>query len=306
VAAVGGPSLPPMKLQRLQDVRVSSADAVFRQSSLLFGLFLGLLIAIMAGASIAAAMARDSSTRWLFGFVAAGFSLFGLLIFSLFRKTLGPANWLMRITPAGDVTVKFRSYANAHFPADDLVAFTLSPREIRWIRASSDRTNVATGRGIRQEHRRYLDLAVDNAIAGQIDEQLKQERRREAPQTGRFIKSRTKVHDYPVSVADGHVIRIEWRGPSTWIRPGLQDAIDLLSAHVPIESRVDEGIRDLSSATPDDARDKILALARSGDELGAIKLARKVYGSSLTEARGMVHELMNEPAGGSQTRVGRT
>jgi hypothetical protein len=285
-----------MKLLRLEDVRVSSTDAIFRQSPWHTGTLSFLLFAIAAGLGVAAAMSDDATGRWLFGVMAAGLILFGWFVFSLFRKTLGPANWLVRVTPGGDVVVKFRSYANAHFSADDVVAFTLARREIRWVRASTDRTlkphDRSNGNGVRQERRRYLDVAVDEAIAAQVDEQLMLERGRHGPETGRFIKGRTKLLDYPVSVADGHVIRIEWRGPSTWISPRLRKAVELLDRHVSVESPVDEGVRDLSSATRDDAREKIRALAESGDTIAAIALARNVYGGSVAEAKAMVDGLL--------------
>jgi hypothetical protein len=201
MSAAGLPSSAEMKLLRLQDVRVSSADAVFRQSPLHTGTLMSVLFGAAAGLCVLAAISHDTSGRWLFGVIAAGLALFGLFVFSLFRKTLGPANWLVRIAPGGDVTVKFRSYANAHFSAEDVVAFTLSPREIRWARASTDRTlkpkDRSDGSSMRQERRRYLDLAVDEAIALQVDEQLRLERGREGPETGRFIKGRSKLLDYP-------------------------------------------------------------------------------------------------------------
>ena len=282
-----------MKLLRSEDVRVSSADVVFRQSPWHMGLFSVLLFAFAAGTCVMAVVNDDAVGRWMFGFGTAVLGLMGLFVFGLFRKTLGPANWLVRVTPGGEVAVKFRSYANAHFSADDRVVFTLAPAEIRWVRDSSDRTTRSDGQGgVRQDRRRYLDLAVDEAIATQVDEQLKLERARQGPETGRFIKGRSKLLHYPVSVADGHVIRIEWRGPSTWTSPGLQKALALLGRHVFVQSSVDEGVRDMSSAaaaaTPAAARQKILALANAGDEIGAIELARKVYGGSIADARAMV------------------
>jgi hypothetical protein len=294
-----------MKLLRLEDVRVSSADAVFRQSPWHTGIFSALLFAVAAGACVLAVVSDDAVGRWMFGFGTAFLGLLGLFVFSLFRKTLGPANWLVRVAPGGDMTVKFRSYANAHFPAEDRVAFTLAPREIRWVRLSTDRTIRSADRGVRQDRRRYLDVAVDESIAAQIDEQLKLERGRQGPETGRFVKGRSKLLDYPVSVADRYVIRIEWRGPSTWITPRLPKAVDLLARHAPVEPSVDEGVRDLSSATPEDASEKIRALAESGDEIGAIELARKVYGGSIADARETVKRLSGGPDGSSPVDTGK-
>jgi hypothetical protein len=292
-----------MKLQRFEDVRVSAADVVFRQSPRHTGILVAILFAAAAGACCLAVLSGDIVGRIVGWFAAAGLGLLGLFVFGLFRKTLGAANWLVRMTPGGEVTVKFRSYANAHFPAEDVVAFTLAPGEIRWVRAATDRTlkrmSRAGGGGssVQKDRRRYLDLAVDESIAKQIDQQLTLERGRHGPSTGRIIKSQSKVLDYPVSVADGNVIRIEFRGPSTWISPRLPNAVELLERHVSVKPAVDEGVRDLTSAKPEDASEKIRALAASGDEIRAIELARQVYGGSLAEARDRVKKLIEEPNG---------
>jgi hypothetical protein len=289
-----------MRLQRLADVRVSSGDTIFRQSSLRLGTMLIVLVAAAIGVGVMASRDDDLVGRWIFGFAAMFLVLFAGFVFGLFRKTLMPANWLVRVAPGGDVTVKFRSYANAHFSDEDVAAFTLAPQEIRWARASSDRTITANrsadGGGVRQDRRRYLDLAVDDATAAQVDEQLRLERGRLGPVTGRFVKGTSKLLDYPVSVIDGGVIRIEWRGPSTWITPKLSRAIALLSGFVNVATSANHAVRDLSSATPEDAEAKIFALAESGDEIAAMQLSQTVYGGSLADARERVQRLTSDRA----------
>jgi len=241
-----------------------------------------------------AALNTRTAARWFLWPMGAIVLLFAFLFFTLFKKTRGPANWLLRLTPAGQVTVKFRSYANAHFPPEDIVAFTLEPREIRWARPSGQQIITLTDEGTQSTHRRHLELAVDEAIARQIDEYIRLERSRQAPETGRLVKSRSKMIDYPVSVVDGQIIRITWRGESACVTPKLQRALDLLAKHVKVEPSPPQSVHDFTSATRDDAEDKILDLAEAGNQLAAIRLARKVYKCSLTEAKQLVDGLTDK------------
>src|SRR5690349_11088280 len=102
-----------MKLQRLQDVRISATDTVFRESSLNKALPVAVFLAAAIGLSIGAGVSHETAGHWVQGVMAAFMFLFAWIFFSLFRKTLGPANWVVRLASTGDVAVKYRSYANA-------------------------------------------------------------------------------------------------------------------------------------------------------------------------------------------------
>jgi len=54
--------------------------------------------------------------------------------------------------------------------------------------------------------------------------------------------------------------------------------------------------------TPGQERGKIIELAQSGDEIGAVKLAQQVYGYALTEAHDFVEKLMGENSTDDLTR----
>lgn len=226
--------------------------------------------------------------RWLALLVAAGLSLFVLVSAFTLRASLRPANWLVRLDDRW-MFIKFHSYLNHHLPEDDPVVLALERGEIGWIRKTSEkRVSPGLDRTRRSSRWRYLDLGVSTATT-ELEDGLSQERRREAPMVGR---SRTKAEHYPVRVPEPGVIRVEWTGPRTHIRPSLDRTIAVLRRHFPVlpELRLDDRpVRDLDAA---EVEARIRERVESGEILAAVELARLSYGMSTTQAREHVDGLL--------------
>ena len=113
---------------------------------------------------------------------------------------------------------------------------------------------------------------------------MQAEQNAESP--GRF---KTTVRDYPVEVLPGGIVQLRWSS----ISPSPGKAIQFLSRHVKIaaagSTKVD--LTHQSQRRPEEQDAKILQLAKSGDKIGAVKLTRQIYGSSLSEAVAFVEKL---------------
>src|SRR5262245_39730847 len=110
-----------MRLCRIDEIQVSRADGVFRESPL--WKFIGMLLcAGLTAIPIAIALRDRSLTGAIVLWAAAGFMVLITLVFlRLWLRTLSPDNWVVAITSSGDVAIKMRSFANAHLPREDRV-----------------------------------------------------------------------------------------------------------------------------------------------------------------------------------------
>lgn len=217
---------------------------------------------------------------------AATFGLFGWLAFGGFRASLKPSNWLLRCNSTG-VIIKYRSFLNWRFPAEDIQAVGFDYSEIAWARAVKEqRASPGVGGETKSQVLTFLDLCLANADTSALEAHLQAEQKAEPP--GRF---KTINRSYPVEVLPGGIVRLRWNGLS----PSPRKAIQFLSRHVKIaaasSSQVDLTHQSNSSPGQEDA--KILALARSGDKMGAVKLTRQIYGASLSEAVAFVEKLQS-------------
>ena len=282
-----------MRFLRLDEVATLDHDVVFKESS--WNKALAVLFCWGAAAGIAAAAVVQHI--WLLWIIFAFMFLIGWVFFGLWRKTRLPSNWLVRIPAGGNsLLIKYRSYANPHLPAEDLVAIELAPAEIESIGIEGVTYLKPTERhGAEKEKTSFLELRVNEEIVSELAAKISDERRREAPPRGIF-KSTSKSLHYPVS-ADGHLIRVEWRGGHTYITPGIRRAVERISQAIGVTMAAGaKSVVDLASATPANADEKILALANQGDLIAAYELARRVYHCSLTEAKHRVDDLLAKHA----------
>ncbi len=226
---------------------------------------------------------------------ACGFmGLFALFAFSLFKKALAPSNWLFILEP-DRISIKFRSYLNAHFPETDPQVIQMSLREIESARITKQRI-TQYGFSVRRQtsYHTFLDLNLGQQDLSDLKEILKQERNMKAPLTGRFVKSGTKYHHYPVSVVGDHTIRIELRSPRDRIQPHYTKAFALLSERGIKIHPLSKEIHDMTLTASDKTQveDRILFLAQRGNVMAATKLARQAFGMNLTDAKNFVEELI--------------
>ena len=202
-----------------------------------------------------------------------------------FINTYRSENWLVRYSPP-KLLIKIRSYQNHRLSDDDLVVLEIDTSEVAWVRKLREgdherrrgRADVRGARvpGVEAQKRGCLGTAETDL------------RRASAQPQGR------KWLHYPVQVSEARTIRVEWRGPSAWITPKAEIAIEMLRSVV--EVRAEEmDLRDYTVSPADKAaqEQQILELTERGHHIGAIKLARSRYGYSLKQAKEFVEGLQS-------------
>jgi hypothetical protein len=230
--------------------------------------------------------------NWL-GYYVAGVILLCLLIYQKSATArFKPSNWLVRLTDHG-LFVKFRSYLNCHFPADDHTVVYVPFAEIRSAkrvdetrqvpdRDDDDRPSQTT----RKLRWLELELAGDSrqlAIALNSEKETI------------FAKSRigaekpsTRYHHFPVLLTAPDRLRIEWA-----VIPKMETMLDALTRHTlvrPAEAQTKDFI-ELDKLSRAEQETRLLELAESGDKLGAIALARRLYGYDLSQAKDFIEGL---------------
>jgi len=282
-----------MKFYKLDDVPPRSDDMVFKASPI------GKCVALVVFSALTIAslyyafrggidLNRQHISPVLFYIATVTFGLFGWYAFAVFRASLKPTNWLLRCSTSG-VLIKYRSFYNWRFPSDDVQVIGLDYSEIAWARTVKEKRlspNMDGKGGAQIQFLTYLDLGLTNTDNSALEANLQRER-------SLSPDGMVTTRDYPVSVSPGGIIELRWSGG---ISPSVGKAIQCLGQRVKIttaEKRTTDLVhhRDL---TPEQERGKIVELAKSGDEIGAVKLAQQVYGYSLTEAHDFVEKLMGE------------
>jgi len=216
--------------------------------------------------------------------------------FSVFRASLKPTNWLLRCSSTG-VLIKYRTYLNWRFPTDDVQVVALDYSEIAWARTVKEKRitpSMDSHASSQVQFLTYLDFGLTNPDTSALEANLQRER-------SLSPDGMVTTRDYPVSVSPGGIIELRWSGG---ISPSVTKAIQYLGQHVKIAA-VEKRSTDLvhhRDLTPEQERGKIIELAQSGDEIGAVKLAQQVYGYSLTEAHDFVEKLMGENSTDDLTR----
>ena len=216
--------------------------------------------------------------------MAAFAGLFGLFAFHSFRAILKPSNWLLRCNRIG-LIIHYRSFLNWRFPTESVQAVGFDYSEIAWARTVKERRTspgLGSNRRTQTQQLTFLDLCLVNANTAALEEQLQQEGNLEPE--GIMIS-----RDYPVQVLPGGIVELRWSG----ISPSASKTIQYLSQHIKITD-ADSRKVDLThqkNLQPGQEDGKILELAKNGDEMGAMTLARQAYGCSLSEAKDFVEKL---------------
>ncbi len=212
--------------------------------------------------------------------------IFGLVGYTFLCAGLQRSNWLLRVRPQ-ELVIKFRSDMNTRLPEPHSVVVSLAYRQISWVRKTREwvqKYSLNTSSGPSKYRAYFLDLKLQLEKEGL--EQLRQAidtEIRYKPGAGKPAL----FHHYPVRL-DGEVLRIQWWGA---LRPKLDATIDLLQNHVQVEQELDLSVDFRQAISPTDAKQKVLELARRGELLAAIGLARRFHNLSLAEARAFVEEL---------------
>ena len=281
-----------MQLITLNEIKTPVTYARFKQSPLAQMIATILFVSLIIG--IMCAHIFGDVPLGVAVFCSGFIGLFAWFSFSSFKKSLSAHNWILSISP-DLIQVKFRSYMNTHLPEGDPQVVQFRPSEIESARITKQRITMpgSSSKRVTSFHT-FLDLRVANQDLRPLREQIKYERNLKPPPAGKFIKSSGKYRHYPVSVVDNRVVRIEWRSPSDIVTPGINKALAKLKEQgISIESLQKEVIDSTCDRT-DNKRmeDRIIYLAERGNLLAATRLARRIYGMSLIEAKAFVEELI--------------
>jgi hypothetical protein len=287
-----------MKFYRLSEIPIWSDDQVFKVSPT--GPFIW-LTAFSVVAIVLLALGIDGGRRipaarplpvFLDYIGAMAFGFFGWMVSCQLRTCLKPTNWLLRCHGSG-IIIKYRSYWNWRFPAQDIQAVGFDYSEIAWVRKMEEK-HIVQGLDQTRERQKLtcLDFCLHHPDTAALQTHLQAEQR--AKFQGKWTTS--AVLDYPVEVLPEGIIRLRWRKSGQCaLSPSLARALQYPGHHVTIASpdsmKVD--LTHQPGRPPREEDAKILKLAQSGDRIAAIELARLTYGSTLTEAVALVEKLQS-------------
>jgi hypothetical protein len=279
-----------MRFYKLDQVTVSRDDQVFKVSSTSQTIGLVITSAIVL-TLLVFAIRNGIHHRVVPAFFSAVFGgmigLFALNSYGSLRASREPTNWLLRCQ-GGGLLVHYRSYRNWRFPADTPQVVGWEYPEIAWVRVAKERRTVPSmthgGNSSETHFMSFVELGLVNPDTTELEKYLSADRSLSA---GGMI-----VMDYPVQVLPGGIVQMSWSG----MHPPAHQAVECLGRQVKTAETAHRVV-DLvhhSKAPPEEERQKILQLVRSGDVIAAVTMARQVYGYSLTEAHTFVEKLKSE------------
>jgi hypothetical protein len=276
-----------MQLMRLAEVPNGDRDKVYRYSPARAVMGASVIVAIC----IWLILFGRQTGLFLFYFFAGMLLLFTLLYQRLVFARFRPSNWLVRVTDNG-LFIQFRSYLNYHFDGDDATVLFLPYPEIRSARLVRQKQLVSDGRGSSQTKIRKLvelELGVDPA---QIEQALVAEYARQAPKDTRwFGSSYTTYRHYPISLAPSGYLQIEWG-----VVPGSRAFVDALRKYTaiapPAKVSQEQDYLHLDKLSREKQEEKLLQLAKQGDTIAAVTIARELYSYDLAEAKTFVEGLI--------------
>jgi hypothetical protein len=277
-----------MQLMRLADVPLDPRDRVFDYSRMR-AVAGATLLAVVAIAAFVFAWLKGAWPMYYIGaLMALCLLIYQRLIIGRFRSS----NWLLRMTDNG-LFVKFRSYLNHHFSDQDLTVVFLSYSEIRSARMVErqelpDRDQQS---GTTTRTRRTLELELAGSIT-EFAKALATERERVFIKINRGgEKISTRYHHFPVRLVLPTVLRIEWG-----VVPGIQSILDALTRYTFVQSAAEatKNYANLDQLSRQEQETRLVELAESGDMIGAIAIARRLYSYDLTAAKQFVEGLMSK------------
>jgi hypothetical protein len=274
-----------MRLLRLNDVEINPTDRVYRYSR-----WHAVLVVIVALGGAGSAAFHAYTAGWKPGYYIAGVIILFLELLRRFvTARFRPSNWLVRTNDSG-VFIQFRSYLNYHLPADDLTVIFISYGEIRSARLIRERVTTPDpqGHGNETQFLRYVELELAGDVAP-LTQALVAEAGESAPSEKRWYgKSSTLYQDHPVSMQSRSFLRIRWQAS-----PGAKQFLEALRPYTTVADPVSisQDFAHLEGLGPEEQQARLRELARRGETMNAIYLARKLHGCGLTEAKDIVDEL---------------
>jgi hypothetical protein len=277
-----------MQLMRLADVPLDQRDRVFCYSRFRAVTGALILVAIALGALVFGWL----KNVWLAYYVAAVVAICLLIFQKLVTARFRSSNWLIRMTDHG-LFVKFRSYLNHHFSDQDPTVVFLPHSEIRSVKLVKEHQDLPDRDDTNQSTtitrtRRIIDLELAGDST-QLAQALAKERERVfAKPTHGAGRTSSRYQHFPVRLASPMLLRIEWG-----VVPGAQTFLDSLTRHTLVRDN-EETSRDFvnfDGLSREEQEARLLELAESGDMIGAVGMARKLYAYDLAAAKHFVEDL---------------
>ena len=281
-----------MRFYKLDQVTVSRDDQVFKASPTFqtIGLLMtsGVVLTLLVLAVRGGTHHRHGPPAFFYCVFAGMFGLFALYTYGSLRASRKPTNWLLRCQGRG-LLIHYRSFRNWRFPADTAQVVGWDYSEIAWARVAKERRitpSMTHGGNSSETHfMTFVELGLVNPDTTEMEKYLSADR--SISSGGGMV-----VLDYPVQVLPGGIMQMSWGG----MHPSAHHAVEYLGRYVKT-AETDHRVVDLvhhSKTPPEEERQKILQLVRSGDVLSAVTMAQRVYGYSQSEAHEFVEKLKSE------------
>ena len=286
-----------MQLLRERDVPANEHDRVFRYSRT----FATIAYAALLAGPIAL-FTTGVRNHAILPLVIA--PLMAMLVFLSKRFLVArfqPSNWLVRATESG-VYVKFRSYLNYHFSADDVAVVFIPYREItaaRVVRETIEHLQRSTkidgsrSNRVSSYQRRKtaeLELSCDTSALAAA---LLEEGARPGPREKRWYGSTSmRANHHPVMLEKATRLRIVWE-----CVPPIGRFFTALSSHVKVEATATrdwsyEAIQELDRPA---LERRIAELARAGKMREARLQTRLHFAYDSEETRRFIERLLQQP-----------
>jgi hypothetical protein len=232
---------------------------------------------------------------WLAYYAAAVVAICLLIFQRLVTARFRSSNWLIRMTDHG-LFVKFRSYLNHHFSDQDPTVVLLPYSEICSVKLVKERQEFPDRDDTNQsttiiKNRRMIDLELAGDST-QLAQALAKERERVfAKPTHGSGRTFSRYQHFPVRLASSMLLRIEWG-----VVPDAQTFLDSLTRHTLVRDS-EETSRDfvnLDGLSREEQEVRLRELVESGEMIGAVTMARKLYSYDLTTAKHFVEGLARE------------
>ncbi len=253
------------------------------------------LFAFLALAAVAIGLIIFGRTNhaWIAYYVAAVLAVLLLIFQKLLLARFRPTNWLVRMTDDG-LFIKFRSYLNDHFPDQDPTVVFIPYSEIRAAKLVQQHRELPD----RDRNRRSSTLSLRRIVELELDAQTRQLAVVLAAEAklafGRLNHSASRIstryQHLPVQLGSADLLRIEWG-----VVPSAEKLMEFLTRHTLVQPSVTSSVNfmDLDGLSRKEQETQLLELAQSGDMIGAVTLARRLYGYDLTKAKEFVESLLS-------------
>jgi hypothetical protein len=229
----------------------------------------------------------------LFGWIGLWCGVFVLFANMIFRARRLPTNWLVRAQTDG-LLMKYRSYLNHHFPADDQTVAFVPFAEIEWVREHRITSTVPGGtRGDDTSYRyRYAEFKVPEDLATELSKHVDAEMRQVAPRRSGWISGSSRSSHYPVQAISGGLIRVEWG-----VKPSLKHFLNEMKSRIEVKEKLGTSIdfRKIQNMSKAEQEQHLLELIETGDRISAVKVVKRLYKFNTTEAMRFVDEFTMLP-----------